>query len=112
MRWSMFAPVVAAAGLGLVLASLPAQAQNRQPAGERITVIDETGRARTRITVHRRSFLDPGREVIPNSQHYADYATGPSYSVFPRSFDHTVAPGNWDRQPLPGPFDLPGYSRW
>jgi hypothetical protein len=112
MRWSISAAVIAT-GLGFVLASPPAEAaKKRQAAVERITVIDETGRARTRITVQRRSFLDPGREVLPNSQHYADYAVSPSYTIYPRSFDHTVSPGNWDRKPLPGPLDLPGYSRW
>jgi hypothetical protein len=115
MRWSNIA-LIAAAGLGLVLASPAAEAAKKKQTGierpTRITVIDETGRARTRIIVTRRSFLDPGREVILNSQHYSDYATGPSYHVFPRSFQHTVAPGDWDRKPLPGQFDVPGYSRW
>ena len=35
-------------------------------------------RPRTRITVTRRTFLDPGREVIPGSQHeFTDYAHPP-----------------------------------
>ena len=33
--------------------------------GERITIIDENGRVRTRITVRKRSYLDGGTEVIP-----------------------------------------------
>jgi hypothetical protein len=60
---------------------------------------------RTRITVTRRSFLDPGREVIPGSQHeFTDYAHPPGYS--PTSVIRNTA---FDRpSALPGPFDLPG----
>jgi hypothetical protein len=68
-------------------------------------------RAPTRITVRRRSFLDPGTESLPFAQHYHDYAVGPSHTVFPRFFDYSVAPGSFDRRPLPGLWDVPGYVR-
>ena len=62
-------------------------------------------RPRARITVQPRSFLDPGRQVIPGSQReFTDYAFPPSYS--PTSvIDHRNSGG---RGSLPGPFDLPG----
>ena len=62
-------------------------------------------RPRTRITVTRRSFLDPGREVIPGSQHeFTDYALPPGYS--PTAVIDNTAFNR--RSALPGPFDLPG----
>ena len=41
---------------------------------ERITIIDENGRARTSITVRPRSYLDGGTEVLPGERKFMDYA--------------------------------------
>jgi hypothetical protein len=93
------------------IATSPADAQRRTYRGdqtERITIIDETGRARTRITVRPRSYLDGGTEVIPGERKFMDYAQAPTYGW--------LAPtSSWDplgthRFPLPMPFELPGYS--
>jgi hypothetical protein len=46
------------AAIGLLAASVPADAQDR---------------ARTRITVQKRSYLDAGTVVKPGSMHYHDY---------------------------------------
>ena len=62
-------------------------------------------------TARRRSFLDPGSETKPFAQHYHDYAMSPSYTVFPPFFDYSVAPGSWSRMPLPGLYDVPGWTR-
>ena len=100
---------VAAATIGTH--ATPAEAQRRIYRGdqtERITIIDENGRARTRITVRPRSFLDGGTEVVPGERKFMDYAQAPTYSW--------LAPtSSWDplgvhRYPLPMPFELPGYS--
>jgi len=90
----------------------PADAQRRVYRGgdqtERITIIDENGRARTRITVRPRNFLDGGTEVRPGERKFMDYAQAPTYGW--------LAPtSSWDplgvhRYPLPMPFELPGYS--
>lgn len=65
------------------------------------------GPPRARITVPARSFLDPGREVLPGSQSYfTDYAFPPGHS--PTSVLDNRAGGN--RGSLPGPFDLPGRN--
>ena len=90
----------------------PADAQRRVYRGgdqtERITIIDENGRARTRITVRPRSFLDGGTEVVPGERKFMDYAQAPTYGW--------LAPtSSWDplgthRFPLPMPFELPGYN--
>ncbi len=114
------AALTAAAALAAVLAAAPADAARKprrylgpppraleQPT--RVTVVDETGRARTRITVRRRSYLDPGTESLPFNDHYHDYAVPPSYSPFPRGAEHSVAPGTSDRRPLPALWDIPGW---
>jgi hypothetical protein len=106
------APLLACsiAASALIVAS-SADAQRRVYRGdqtERITIIDENGRARTRITVRPRSFLDGGTEVVPGERKFMDYAQAPTYSW--------LAPtSSWDplgthRYPLPLPFELPGYS--
>ena len=96
----------------VLVAASPADAQRRGYRGgdqtERITIIDENGRARTRITVKPRSYLDGGTEVLPGERKFMDYAQAPTYGW--------LAPtSSWDplgihRYPLPMPFELPGYS--
>jgi len=90
----------------------PADAQRRVYRGgdqtERITIIDENGRARTRITVRPRSFLDGGTEVVPGERKFMDYAQAPTYGwLAPTS---SWDPNGSHRWPLPMPFELPGYS--
>ena len=72
-----------------LVATTPADAQQRRNAArgdqtERITIIDENGRARTRITVRPRSFLDGGTEVVPGERKFMDYAQAPTYSWLAR----------------------------
>ena len=93
----------------------PADAQQRrgyqaqpQPRGERITIIDENGRVRTKITVRRRSYLDGGTEVVPGERKFMDYANNPTYSW-------SAPTSAWDpngihRFPLPMPFELPNFN--
>jgi len=106
------APLLALSVAAVSLAALatPAEAQRRvyRDQTERITIIDETGRARTRITVKPRSYLDGGTEVLPGERKFMDYASPPTYLSGSPS-------ASWDplgnhRFPLPMPFELPGYS--
>ena len=98
------------AAVTLAALASPAEAQRRvyRDQTERITIIDENGRARTRITVKPRSYLDGGTEVLPGERKFMDYAQAPTYGW--------LAPtSSWDphgihRWPLPMPFELPGYS--
>jgi len=96
-----------------LVATTPADAQQRRNAArgdqtERITIIDENGRARTRITVRPRSFLDGGTEVVPGERKFMDYAQAPTYSwLAPTS---SWDPNGIHRFPLPMPFELPGYN--
>ena len=102
---------VSLAAVSIAVLAGPAEAQRRvyrSDQTERITIIDENGRARTRITVKPRSFLDGGTEVLPGERKFMDYAQAPTYGW--------LAPtSSWDpvgthRFPLPMPFELPGYS--
>ena len=90
----------------------PADAQRRVYRGgdqtERITIIDENGRARTRITVRPRSFLDGGTEVVPGERKFMDYAWAPTYNW--QSPQSSWDPNGVHRYPLPMPFELPGYN--
>ena len=107
---SLFALTTAAVTLTAFAA--PAEAQYRRvyrgDQTERITIIDENGRARTRITVRPRSFLDGGTEVLPGERKFTDY-------VYPPTYMSGSAYASWDptgahRFPLPMPFELPGYN--
>jgi hypothetical protein len=102
---------LSAAAVTVVALASPADAQTRRgyrDQSERITIIDENGRARTKITVRPRSFLDPGTEVKPGERKFSDYANPPTYMS-------GSAYASWDptgshRSPLPMPFELPGYN--
>ena len=108
------APLLALSVAAVTVAALvsPADAQNRRvdrgQQTERITIIDENGRVRTRITVKPRSYLDGGTEVLPGERKFMDYAQAPTYSwLAPTS---SWDPNGTHRWPLPMPFELPGYS--
>ena len=115
MRLSRLAALSAAAVLGLAIAFAGPTAQAAKKkvvyrdVTERITVVDQTGRVHTRITVRPRSFLDGGTETLAFDQHYHDYALPPGQGPFPATFN-----GDWrvsfSRMPLPGPWDVPGWT--
>jgi hypothetical protein len=109
MRLSRIVAVSAAVlALSAGLAAIPAEAQSRTRGDtERITVTDENGRTRTKITVRPRSYLDPGKETLPFDQHYHDYAL-PVGSGTPY-YDRNDFKGSFSRMPMPGPFDLPNW---
>jgi hypothetical protein len=62
----------------------------------------------TRIYVTKRSWLDMGTEVLPGDRKYTDYAIGPGMAPL----DHPNSHAEFRRQPLPDPFDLPGYPKY
>jgi hypothetical protein len=109
MRLASVITVAAAAVTVMTLAS-PADAQRRVYRGdqtERITIIDENGRARTRITVRPRSYLDGGTQVFPGKRKFTDYALVPTYMN--ASPSAAWDPTGTHRSPLPMPYQLPGY---
>jgi hypothetical protein len=113
MRLVTFAAIAAAgaiAGTLLVALSSPADAQSRRrPAADGVWPRMAPARPASRITVRRRSFLDAGTEVLPGERKYTDYVFPPGYSAV----GNVLGPGrDFRRQPLPDPFDLPGFSRF
>jgi hypothetical protein len=111
MRLAPIMALALAAATGAVLVSDPAEAQRRRAyqgqQTERMTFIDETGRARTRITVRPRNYLDAGTEVSRYERpDFRSYAEPPGYT----SFDVVRHDYRLYRGPLPGPYELPGYQ--
>ena len=110
MRVAALAALAATSAIVLALTG-PAAAQQRsgyRPQTERITIIDENGRVRTKITVRPRSYLDGGTWVLPGERKFMDYANNPTYSW-------SAPTSAWDpngihRFPLPMPFELPNYN--
>jgi len=108
----MSVAVLSAASLLALSALTPAVAQPpRRGNTESITVIDQYGHRTTRITVRPRSFLDPGNNVEPYSQHYTDYAMQPDSYPGEYLYDRNDWRSSWSRMPIPTCFDLPGMCR-
>lgn len=63
-----------------------------------------------KLEASKRSFLDPGNVVKPGSRPYLNYAFPPGYN-YPTFSGSGVGPGPITglRNPLPGPFELPGF---
>ncbi len=108
---AVIASGLVAAAVGL--AAVPAEAQTKQTkkpaaapasAGTRYVIVGEDGRARTRIIVQRRSYLDAGTEVRPGERKYTDYVYPPGYSAT-SAIDRTAAgTDRWIRPQLVMPF--------
>ena len=109
-----FAAATFAAIATLAVASVPADAQSTQrratvdARGNTVFVSrDEDGRKRTRVIIQKRSYLDPGTEVLPGSRHDLDYAQTPNHRA-DGVLNNTVFGSN--QSPLPGPFEL-GFGK-
>jgi hypothetical protein len=114
MRLKFVAATFAALS-ALALMAAPASAQS----GERritsdarghtvFTSRDEDGRTRTRIIIQRRSYLDPGTEVLPGSRRDSDYATNLANGRANSVLDNTAFGSS--QSPLPGPNEF-GFGR-
>jgi hypothetical protein len=80
------------------------QATKRKP-----TQVAVAGRPAAKVTVRKRSYLDPGTETKRGDEHYMDYAL-PSYGS-----SHVPGPGDsrfdFIRMPFPTCFDLGSACR-
>jgi len=117
----MFLKVVAGAfavaATASLLAAPAAEAQTRQQKSGAIvydargrtvfTSRDESGRARTRVIVQRRSYLDPGTEVFPGENSDHRYAYPPNYSAS-NVLSNTTFGGS--QSALPDMWTLPGRN--
>ncbi len=112
MRLSGLATILAAAAVAGLLSGLAdaAPKKRQQVVAQRgstyVSWRDENGRRRTRIIVQKRSYLDPGTEVLPYSQSSFDYAVRPTFSPTQVIDKTTGGFGN----PLHGPFDIPSKN--
>jgi len=93
----------------LALAAAPSQAQTPTAQKQQRVHSATSGRAPVRVTVRRRSYLDPGTETKAGAEHYMDYAFQPGGN------NHSIAPNDWrvdwTRMPFPSCFDLAGFCR-
>jgi hypothetical protein len=60
-------------------------------------------RARSRVVVAPRSFLDAGTEVLPGERKFLDYAFPPTHTPL-EVVQNTGGRVGWHNSPLPGPF--------
>lgn len=109
MRLKFVAVTLAALGtLALMAAPASAQSERRMTSSARgntvVTTRDEDGRTRTRVIIERRSYLDPGREVLPGSRHDNDYATSLANGRATSVLDNTAAGSNRTALPQPNEF--------
>jgi len=94
----------------------PSQGQTApevRPAARAAAVV----RAPARVTVHKRSFLDPGTETKRHAEHYSDYASPPvEYGFAPFRYstlfkNGPALPFVHDRMPFPTCLDLAGFCQ-
>jgi hypothetical protein len=108
MRLDLYAAGFCAAAIAIAActSALGAEPTKKQVVSSQSKTAVAT-RPRTRITVEKRSFLEPGTEVVPGDRKYTDYAFPPGYSPIAEA----LGPGrDYRRQPLLDPWDFPGYS--
>jgi hypothetical protein len=114
MRLKFVAVTLAALGtLALMAAPASAQSSQRRVANDArgntvYTSRDEAGRTRTRVIIQRRSYLDPGTEVLPGSRRDSDYATSLGSQRASSVLDNTVGGSNQTALPQPNEF---GFGR-
>ena len=105
--------VAGVAAVTLALATGPSEAQTPADqvtaAKRKPTQVAVAGRPAARVTVRKRSYLDPGTDTKRGDEHYMDY-TNPS----PAS-SHVPGPGDsrfdFMRMPFPTCFDLGSACR-
>jgi len=107
--------VVVAAAAGALTAA-PSQAQTApevRPAVRAAAVV----RPPARVTVRKRSYLDPGTETKRRAEHYTDYSyPSVEYGFAPFRYstlfkNGPALPFFHDRMPLPTCLDLPGFCQ-
>jgi hypothetical protein len=103
---------VAAAALMLAVAPSQAQAPPTTPTAPPAPAVKKQPPAK--VTVRRRSFLDPGTETKTHQEHDRDYAFPPGDPT--GAGRSTIFMQNYNvnyqiRNPFPNCFDVPGFCR-
>jgi hypothetical protein len=106
--------ILLVAATALMLAVAPSQAQAPPTTPTSAPPAAKKQQAPAKVTVRRRSFLDPGTETKTNQEHDRDYAFPPGdatgagrSSIFMQNYNVNYQL----RNPFPNCFDLPGYCR-
>jgi len=112
MGLKFYAAALCAATVAVTAVAVsPADAQTRKKQTEYVTVVQRDGtvvrRARTRVVVAPRSFLDAGTEVRRGERKYSDYAFPAGYSAPDILVNNTAG---FHRSPLLGRWDLPANN--
>jgi hypothetical protein len=112
---TVMAVVIATAVVSLTTA--PSEAQTAAKEVRQGTVrVATAARPPSRVTVRKRSYLDPGTETKRHAEHYTDYAYPVANGLAPfrnsTLFNSGPAlPFIHDRMPFPNCFDLPGFCQ-
>ena len=110
VRAHSFLTATAAACLAMTLAAGTSDAQTQnQVAG--------APHPPARVTVHKRTFLDPGTETRAHAEHYRDYIVSPADGWDPLRNSalftgQAFLPFYHDRGPMANCLDLPGFCRY
>jgi hypothetical protein len=112
MRFKVAAAAIAIVGaLGLLAAPADAAPKKKRVVlsnGHTVFISrDENGRARTRIIVQPRSYLDPGTDQFPGERSDFDYVQLPTQHAGSTTDNTTFG---FNQRPLPGPFYLPSRN--
>jgi hypothetical protein len=112
---AVMAAVIAAAVVASTTA--PSQAQTAAPEVRPAVRAAAVVRPPARVTVRKRSFLDPGTETKRRAEHYTDYAyPSPEYGFAPFRYstlfkNGPALPFIHDRMPFPTCLDLAGFCQ-
>jgi hypothetical protein len=112
---AVMAAVVAAAVGAFAATPSEAQTTTTQVRQKPIRVAAAV-RPPARVTVRKRSYLDPGTETKPRAEHYHDYIYSPTHGFAPFR-NSTLFTGGaslpfiHDRMPFPNCLDLPGFCQ-
>lgn len=112
---AVVAAVIASAVVAFTVAPSQAQttAAQARPGPVRVAV---AARPPARVTVRKRSYLDPGTETKARAEHYSDYFHSPATGLAPMRNSTLFTNGAslpfiHDRMPFPTCFDLPGFCQ-
>ena len=112
MRLKFFATAFAViAAMALLAAPADAAPKKKRVVDARNHTVfvsrDEDGRTRTKVIIQKRSYLDPGTEVMPGDRNDYNYAVLPNQSAT-SVLDNTPFGGN--QSALPNVWTLPGKN--
>jgi len=119
MQANRISAVVAAVltSAAVAFTAAPSKAQSPAPeASPRAARAAVVARPPARVTVRKRSYLDPGTETKARAEHYTDYAHPVESGFAPFRYstlfkNGPALPFIHDRMPFPGCFDLPGFCQ-